>query len=314
MIKGTKSDCIISDIKVSKSKAYINLVVSSRELNDPSIPFNIYIKDYNLDNQVAYKQLILQDSLKDDLGTYYKVSSESDIATSETKLSNVTYWLDAVYSYSDSLNVSINKFKKIILDIDITNQNTSSILAQRFVRLISIQFINSKTHKIIWNSEKLLLLSTKIELPTIKNCHFVTSKDYKISGSFIFKYESDIDFSYNNLHLFTEIIVQSPQTLEVLETLKVEDEDASTSKVQFELNNTYTETVIITILLKNYYGSDLIVDKWLTNDTYTEKLVGGTTMAKYQYYYTPRPKVSDMYIKVNNTVMAITELHSKGGK
>ena len=55
----------------------------------------------------------------------------------------------------------------------------------------------------------------------------------------------------------------------------------------------------------------MVVDEWVTNETYTEKLVGGTVMANYTYYYTPKPKVSDMYIKVNNKVMKIIELYSK---
>lgn len=311
MIKGTKSNCIVSDIKVSKSKAYITLIISSSELNNPSIPFNIYIKDYDLDNFSMYRQMILQDSIRDDLGTYYKMSSVSEISYKETKLSNTTYWLDVLYSYSDSLNVNINKFKQVTLEIDITNQNTSAIINQRFVRLLHFKFINPQTNKTIWSSEDILLISNKIELPTISNLYFETSKDYHVSGKFKYNYESDTDYNYNNRHLFTEIIVKSPQTLEVLETLKIEDEHTQLSTVEFQFNNVYTETIIIEILLKNYYGSEKTVDKWLTENTYTEKFVGGTVMANYTYYYTPKPKVSDMYIKVNNTMMRIVELYSK---
>lgn len=311
MIQGTKSNCIISDIKVSKSKAYITLIVSSSELNNPSIPFNIYIKDYDLDNFSMYRQMILQDSLKDDLGTYFKMSSVSEVSFRETKLSNTTYWLDILYSYSDSLNVNINKFKQIVLEIDITNQNMASIINQRFVRLLHFKFINPQTNKTIWSSENILLVSNKIELPTVTNMSFTTSKDYYITGKFKYSYESDTDYNYNNKHLFTEVIIKSPQTLEVLESLKIEEEHSSLSTVEFQLNNVYTETIIIEILLKNYYGSEKIVDAWITNDTYTEKLVGGTVMAKYTYYYTPKPKVSDMYIKVNNKIMKVVELYSK---
>jgi hypothetical protein len=311
MIKGTKSNCIVSDIKISKSKAYITLIVSSSELNNPSIPFNIYIKDYDLDNFDMYRQMILQDSLKDDLGTYFKLSSVSEVLYTETKISNITYWLDVLYSYSDNLNVSINKYKQIILEIDITNQNLASIISQRFVRLIHFKFVNPQTNKTIWNSENILLVSNKIELPTISHLQFTTDNNYNIACKFKYNYQSDIDYNYNNKHLFTEIVVKSPQTLEVLESLKIEEEHSEHSTVEFKLNNVYTETIIINILLKNYYGSDKVVDKWLTNDSYTEKLVGGTVMATYTYYYTPKPKVSDMYIKVNNTVMKVVELYSK---
>lgn len=311
MIKGTKSNCIISDIKVSKSKAYVTLIVSSSELNDPSVPFNIYIKDYDLDNFAMYRQMILQDSLKDDLGTFFKMSSVSEISYTENKLSNTTYWLDTLYSYSDTLNVNINRYKQIVLEIDITNQNMASIISQRFVRLIHFKFINPKTHKTIWTSEDILLVSNKIELPTITNLYFKTTDNYHISGKFKYKYTSDIDFNYNNRHLFTEIIVKSPQTLEILETVKIEEEHNEHSTIEFKLNNVYTETIIVYIVLKNYYGSEKIVDKWITNETYTEKLVGGTVMNQYVYYYTPKPKVSDMYIKVNNKIMRVIELYSK---
>lgn len=311
MIQGTKSNCIVSDIKVSKSKAYVTLVVSSSELNYPSIPFNIYIKDYDLDNFSMYRQMILQDSLKDDLGTYFKMSSVSEVSYQENKLSNTTYWLDVLYTYSDSLNVNINKFKQITLEIDISNQNKAAIINQRFVRLLHFKFINPITNKTIWSSENILLVSNKIELPTISNLSFETSKEYYITGKFKYTYESDADYNYNNNHLFTEIIIKSPQTLEVLETLKIEEEHSTLSTVEFTLNNVYTETIIIEILLKNYYGSEKIVDTWLTEDSYTEKLVGGTVMSKYTYYYTPKPKVSDMYIKVNNKIMRVIELYSK---
>lgn len=311
MIKGTKSNCTIKDVKVSKSTAYITLIVTSSELNNPSIPFQIGIRDYNLDNLSNSRQLVLLDSLrKSDLGYHYCISNDATIISKDTMVSNTIYWLDTIHNYSDdSYNININMYREIILEVDITNNNKSSIIDNKFVRQIHIYFKNVETGKIIWNSETIVLISSLIELPSIKNLSIKTDKNYNISCSFKYNYEHDSDYNYNNKHLFTTINVISPQNNTLLESLLIEDEDYKTSTVKFTLTKQYTETIIIKIILKNYYGSDKIVDYWINSEEYKEKLVGGTAMKTYKYYYTPRVQYSNMFIKVNNTINRVTNIY-----
>lgn len=313
MIKGTNSTCLIKSIRVSKSKAYITLVVASKEFNSTSTPFNIYLKDYNLDTVIQSNMLASISDELDSTESYYKVSNIVDTEYTDTLLSNTTYWIDMLENYGDdSFNENIEMYKEITLEIDISNGSKSSIIKNKFVRYISIFFKNKITSDIIWMSEQVLLISKEISIPKIENVLFETDSRGKIYGKFSYKYSSDADFNYNNSYLFTVIVIKSPQTNATLEAITIEEESFNTSEIKFQTNLEYTDTVLINIILKNYYGSENKIHQWIDENNYTTKLTGGSIVKSYSYYYTPEIKYSNMYVKTNNTYKKISQIYKIG--
>ena len=96
MINGTQSDCKIKSIAISESLATITLLVFASKDTAVPKPFWICLKDEDGNEKI--------------------------------RLDQKTYWVDKINSYtSDSTNVNINKYKEIIIDVDITNNNKSKI-------------------------------------------------------------------------------------------------------------------------------------------------------------------------------------------
>ena len=95
------------------------------------------------------------------------------------KLSNNNYWIDRINNYNnDSNNIDINMHKEIILTVDITNLNRSSMQNNKWVRECNIVMLD---HTIgaeeAWISEDLTLISKEISLPELKTISINKIKD-----------------------------------------------------------------------------------------------------------------------------------------
>ena len=290
MIKGTNANCTILKILVTKTNAFVTFIISSVMPSAQNFPFKFYIKDYD----------------------------NIEKTTTRTLISNNRYWIDRLDNYvSDSNNIDINMYKEITFKIDITNKYKSPLVEGKFVRECQFYLLNDSTNEIAWESNKVTLISEKIEVPKITNVIINTDTNFITSGSFKYEYKSDADFNFNNSHLFTEIIVKSPQTDDILETVRIEDEDALYSTVKFQLLKTYDKPILIVILLKSYTNSEKIISEWLTNpnnetvheNDYIEKVIGGTVIETYKILYVPTIKYSNLYIKVNGVVKRLTDLY-----
>lgn len=231
LIKNTDgSYCKIKNVKVSGLKAYITLVIYS------SIP----------------------QTSQDNMGNIHRVFSFylRDLNSTELhRLSQNNYWIDRNNNYnSDSNNVDINMHKEIILEVDITNNNQSNMLENKWVRQCNIVLIDHTTNPIeAWVSEDLELISKEIELPTLSNLQILAD-----TGSIILKfkylYESQEDFNYINSNLVTEIRIKSIYSDEILESTDLPgftDKYVREQTVLYQSYNEYTEPVIVQILIKN---------------------------------------------------------------
>lgn len=231
LIKNTDgSYCKIKNVKVSGLKAYITLVIYS------SIP----------------------QTSQDNMGNIHRVFSFylRDLNSIELhRLSQNNYWIDRNNNYnSDSNNVDINMHKEIILEVDITNNNQSNMLENKWIRQCNIVLIDHTTNPIeAWVSEDLELISKEIELPTLSNLQILAD-----TGSIILKfkylYESQEDFNYINSNLVTEIRIKSIYSDEILESTDLPgftDKYVREQTVLYQSYNEYTEPVIVQILIKN---------------------------------------------------------------
>lgn len=238
LIKNTDgSYCKIKDIKVSGLKAYITLIIyssvpqtSSDVYGNVNRVFSFYLRD------------------KDSTELY--------------KISNNNYWIDRTHNYSnDSSNIDIEMYKEIILEVDITNNNQSSMQDARWIRECNIVMIDHTTSsEEAWVSEDITLISKEIKLPALSNLHIATDSNDILGISFKYTYESQEDFNYTNSNLITFIEIKSIYSNEVLESHELPHyfEDSSQSLViEFNSLDTYTDPIIVCIYLKNLRGNIL---------------------------------------------------------
>lgn len=238
LIKNTDhSYCKIKETKVSGLKAYVTLVIYSSApqtsqdiMGNINRVFSFYLRDLN--------------------------SRELQ------RLSHNNYWIDRNNNYNnDSSNIDINMYKEIILEVDITNNNQSDMQDSRWIRRCNIVMLDHTTSsEEVWVSEDLELISNEIQLPKFNNLKIISNKDKSISVSFKLSYESQEDFNYINSNLVTAVNIQSVYTDMIIESLEYTNNTIqfdSLKNIEFNFDATYTEPVIINILIKNLKGDVL---------------------------------------------------------
>lgn len=240
LIKNTDgSYCKIKEIKVSGLKAYITLVIYS------SIP---QTSEDNMGNIHRVFSFYLRDLNSYDL----------------YKLSHNNYWIDRNNNYNnDSNNIDINMHKEIILEVDITNNNQSTMENNRWIRNCNIVMLDHTTGADeAWVSEDLTLISKEIELPSLSKLHITTDSKNILHIDFQYSYKSQEDFNYTNNNIVTVIEIKSIYTSELIETCEFahyKKENTQEETINFITNNTYTEPVVVNILIKNLKGDVLKV-------------------------------------------------------
>lgn len=256
LIKNTDgSYCKIKEIKVSGLKAYITLIIYS------SVP----------------------QTSQDNMGNIHRVFSFylRDLNSSNLyKLSENNYWIDRVNNYENNVtNIDINMHKEIILEVDITNNNKSEMQDSRWIRRCNLIMIDHTTSfEEAWISEELELISKEIELPTIKKFKTYTTKDNTLITRFNLCYETQEDFNYTNQNLTTIINIKSAYSGQIVESLEYPElvGDSPIFDITFMSEHTYTEPVIIEILINNLQG---------------------TTLKVYSYFFNPKLGIINLTIK-----------------
>lgn len=259
MIKGTNADCKITKIEISETTATVSLLIYSTLATSPAKSFYIYIKD--------------------------------DDDSPRVRANNNIYWIDRINVYNnDTSNIDINKYKEIILKIDITKGNTSHISGNKRVRncYIYISSAEDFQHNVAWSSDKLTLISEEFEIPEVKALRFETenliSEDDETKGNigigFNLSYKTEKDFNYNNKNISALINIKSTTTQQIIETIKLpvtSIENYILSACQY----IYHYPVIIEIIITNNIGEIL------------------KTISKI---YEPQIKRSNTFIKTPNGV------------
>lgn len=214
MIKNTNANCKIKEVKVTNTTAYITVTFYSHAAAETNKAFQFYIKE----NQTL------------------------------TLLNNNFYWIDRNNNYDNNIsNIDINLYKDIILEVDITNQNQSSMQDNRWIRDIQLVLKDTTTNENAWFSETLNLISKEIELPSIENLDFITDSSYNLTVKFKYVYDSQQDFNYNNNNLYTVINIRALHSEQILESIIISEESLD-SYVTATFLNPCSQTVIIEIL------------------------------------------------------------------
>lgn len=237
LIKNTTgSYCKIKDIKISGTDAYITLLIHSSVPQVSDSSFNDYYT--NTDRVFCF---------------YLKDKNSTDLY----KLSNNNYWIDRINNYNnDSNNIDINMHKEIILTIDITNLNRSSMQNNKWVRECNIVMLD---HTIgaeeAWVSEDLTLISKEISLPELKTININKIKDNKISIKLKYLYNTQEDFKYADDNIYLLLSINSIHTKQVLESqefyFKSIDIKDNIKIIEFISDLNYIDAVDINISLRN---------------------------------------------------------------
>lgn len=265
MIIGSNADCNIKNISISETTATISLLIFAIKSTKEPIALKAYLKDV-------------------DTGE-------------ETLLSNKTYWIDNQIQSNNNqfsnntTHVNTNKYKEIILNVDITNKNEAQISENRWVRSIYIILKDSSTTTAVWTSEVLTLVSDEFEIPDVSNIHFksiegaldetINKTKFRIQTNFSLTYRSEKDFNYNNKNFSAVIYIKSPMTNEILETVQVynqagiKQENSATTSRRYEQN----EPVIIELVIANKNGE---------------------VFFRYKKTYKPNHKQSRIWVKTND--------------
>jgi hypothetical protein len=189
-IKSTDSSyCTIKNIKVSGNIAYITLLIMSNTPQSKHCAFSFWIKDLET-NQY-------------------------------TRANNNNYWIDRCNNYNNySGNIDINMYKEIVLTVDITKSNTSSMQLNRWIRHIKITIktdLAKQQDEDLWESDDLELLSDEIILPTLSNISCHTDQDLSLNLNFNLTYESQEDYNYTNNNLLFKAQTRSVYDNHILE-------------------------------------------------------------------------------------------------
>ena len=286
MIVGTNTNCKIKDITITNSTAIINLLFFANLPTVPAKGFKIYLQDKDLnDNSI----------IKDD---QYE---RSNIKQSLVELNNNIYWIDN-YNYKDTSlnNVNINKYKEVRLTVDITNNNQSKILENRWVRECYIHLIDidSQDRKICWSSDLLTLISDRLISPRLKSfSHFEipthtigSDKLYTIHVLFTLYYESELDFNYFNNNFYYICNIKQADTGKLLETIEQQEDKLPLEKEIVSNNAYYSKPITIEVLIKNKSSE---------------------TVLKFSKTFIPTKKLSNTYIKTKDGVKKITAVYIK---
>ena len=138
MIQDTNADCKITDISIQQNIALISCVIFSNAATRPAQSFRFFLKDME-DNSIEL-------------------------------LSEKVYWIDNTNNALGTKNINVNKYKEVLLQIDISKDNTAQIKNKHWVRECVLYLVNTKnTHNSpAWKSNTLTLVSAEFEIPEIK--------------------------------------------------------------------------------------------------------------------------------------------------
>lgn len=257
LIKNTNASCQVIKTQVNKARAYIHLVISSTKPAIVNKVYRFYVRENNVDEL----------------------------------LSSNYYWIDRNNNYNnDTSNIDINMYKEIILEVDITKQNTGKMQDRKWVRDIQLVLMEENTlHEQVWISPYINLVSQEIELPEIKELNIYSTEDYnKMHVELKYLYTQQADFNYNNDNLFTRLSVYSNTTQKLLETANVYEENSLTSTIHHTFTNRYTNYVEILIELCSMSGEPLL---------------------SYRQLYKPFIRRFKTYAKINGQIKQVTRIY-----
>lgn len=232
MIKGTNTDCKITDISVVGSTATLTCLFFANDRTETTVGLQFLL---------------------------------IDLETDETfKIDNTTYWVDTVtQNDTNLLNVSVNGYKEVRLNVDITRNNKANMQKARWYRKCCLVLTNVTDvyNRPLWQSETINLVSEQIATPKIKD-FFIYNKPVYVSSlnasenrlfiDFKYEYDSDIDFNYNNSNLKTIILIKSLGTGTILET--IEATSAPHIKAESSIGYTNNEPILIGLYITNLKG------------------------------------------------------------
>jgi len=269
MIKGTNADCKIISTTITETTATLTLLIFATKATSPAKSFQLFIKDQ--DDDIRYL------------------------------VNNNVYWIDRVNNYNfDSNNIDTNKYKEIIVNIDITKNNLGKIESNRWVRNCQLYLIDetNSSKEIAWSSGNLTLISDEFEIPEIINVVFRPVNvrvnvveptnphpEFNIEAEFKLKYTSEKDFNYNNKNFIARLNIRSLSTDAIIDT-----KDLTSSSVNLVNTITsnkyfnYREPILMEIIIANKNG-DIF---------YTKRRV-----------YNPIKKYSNTYIKTEQGIRRV---------
>ena len=212
-----------------------------------------------------------------------------DLDTQEVvRLSNNTYWVDRSNRYIDeSNNIDINMYKKVLLNIDISNGNKSEMLKNRWVRRCELLLYNITTGEFDSWKESFALISNEVVLPELSDIRVSKSLDNKISISIDSTYASQADFNYMNKNLKIFFSIRSVYTNLILE---------ETSYTYNELQSKSKETFNISFIKE--YSEPILIEVRVTN-------LKEETLLYKNKFINPEHSLSNLYIKTNHGIKAI---------
>lgn len=298
MIKNTYADCKIINQRVTGSTAYVTLLIYSTKPAEEHRKFQFYITDD-------------------------RTNLITDIHTIElTSLSNNIYWIDRTNNYENAtVNIDVNMYKEIVLEIDISKQNQGEIRDNRWVRECNIVMLDmtNNANSIAWISTTLSLISAPIILPEIKNLSFMSYNEYekdeegnkkikqpyRLQVDFDYTYESQEDFNYQNKNIYIKLSTISNKTLLTQESVIIRETHINDNRVAAIFDKTYDDYVRIRIEIFNnkdvcmYMIEKLYKPVLRTENTYI-KLNGIIHKVNYIYY-------KDENDSIRNTIIAARE-------
>jgi hypothetical protein len=233
MIKGTNTDCKITDISVVGSTATITCLFFASATTDKPTGVRFYLYDVNSEEKYL--------------------------------IDNTAYWIDSINAYETNLlNVNVNGYKETRITIDITNDNKSPMQKDRWYRKCYLILANVEDlyTRALWSSDTLDLVSEPVELPDIKNLVIynkpTTSGNISLNKLYIdftYAYKTESDFNYNNSNLKTVAIIKSISTGNILEQIE------STTKEKMLLESTsgyeYNKPILVELYITNLKGEIL---------------------------------------------------------
>lgn len=258
MIKGTTANCKIKSITVTDSTATITCILYSLSPAKQNKAFKFYLR--NKDKSL-------------------------------TEISKNIYWIDRLNNYNnDSTNIDVNQYLETIFSIDITNNGTSNLIENKWIRECNlvIRDMSEPITSYAWVSEDLTLVSKEFEIPTIKYVDIYSDENFNLYVDFLYKYKSQADFNYTNSNLKTTLNVVSIYTHNILETLDIDSNNSS--KIHATFLNTFKTPIKVQIFLKNKKGDILLS---------TERL------------YTPAIRQTTTYIKTHKGIEKVLAYYVK---
>jgi len=227
MIKNTACFCVIQEIRIQRFKARIILSLFSKEPTIQHRAFRIYLKDQH----------------------------------GMTLISPYTLWVDRrTGPTTDIYHIDINANKEVEVEVDITADFQAELVQNRWIRPCQIVLVDITTSRRInaWYSEKLSLVSKQVLAPSITDLQ-IYSKNDGLYTEFRFRYPAHEDEYFNNQNIQTRIQVLSPANRSVLEETPypLQKEDMVENKLAYKFAGTYTDFVLIKIILQNLKGQTI---------------------------------------------------------